>query len=196
MTSTSFQSSSGIDSTSLATTESVRSRLPGSSSSDSSSMRSNRKGMALDKRVALGHQQQAVQLAVLVAGEFHVGDLAAFKPGKLPATSVGGVGDDFRQTAFAARQHTVAVVEVVVDLHVAQRGETVEPGVGDRLHGLRKAVLLHALDQAFALFMHLGRPGLPGDERNVALLFAGRDVQREPPFRTTRASGRVPRRRR
>jgi hypothetical protein len=72
----------------------------------------------------------------------------------------------------------VAVAEIVVDLHVAQRGEAVEPGVGDRLDGLRKAVLLHPPDQAFALFVHLRRPCLTGDDGDVALPLAGRDVER------------------
>jgi hypothetical protein len=33
------------------------------------------------ERVALGHQQQAVELAVLVAGELELGDVAASRPG-------------------------------------------------------------------------------------------------------------------
>ncbi|EXI74945.1 MAG: hypothetical protein AW10_04222 [Candidatus Accumulibacter appositus] len=69
------------------------------------------------------------------------------------------------------------MVQIVVDLHVAQRGKTIEPGVGHRLDGVRKAVLVDALNQAIALLMHLAGPCLPGDDDDVALLLAGGDVE-------------------
>ena len=134
-------------------------------------------GHGLGECVALGHKQQSIQLTILVAGEFHVCNLRCIQP-RQTARNIRGVRDNFRQTTFAARQDTVAVVKAVMDPHVTQGGEAVEPRVGNGLHGLRKSVLLHPLDQALALIMHLGWPGLPSDQSNVTLLFARRDVQR------------------
>ena len=51
-----------------------------------------------------------------------------------------GVFEDLRGgLAFGVAQHPVAVVEVAVQLHVADGDEAVEPGVGHRLHRLRRS---------------------------------------------------------
>src|SRR5690606_35566498 len=50
------------------------------------------------KHVALGDQQQAVELAVLVAGELELGDVGGIQAGQFAAGGeVGGVGEDVRQ---------------------------------------------------------------------------------------------------
>jgi hypothetical protein len=54
-------------------------------------------GHGFGECVALRHQQQPIEFAVLVAGELHVGDLAAFRPGRTTRNEFGGVGEDFRQ---------------------------------------------------------------------------------------------------
>jgi len=71
----------------------------------------------------------------------------------------------------------MAMAQIVMDLHEAQRCEAVEPGVGDGFRRLASADFLHALDKAFALFVDLGRPGLTGNDCNVTLHFAGDDFQ-------------------
>ena len=50
---------------------------------------------------------------------------------------VFGVFEDFgRGLAFGMAEDSVAVVEVAVQIHVAEGDEAVEPGVGHRLHDL------------------------------------------------------------
>jgi hypothetical protein len=72
----------------------------------------------------------------------------------------------------------VAVAQVVVQLHVAQRGKAVEPGVGHGFHGLGKAVFADAGDELLALGVDLDGPGLAGDDGHVALGLAGGYFQR------------------
>lgn len=38
--------------------------------------------------------------------------------------------------------------QVVIDLHEAQGGKAIEPGIGDFLDGLVKAVIVHLGDEA------------------------------------------------
>jgi hypothetical protein len=79
----------------------------------------------------------SVTLADVQAGEF-IGQ-------------VSGVGEDVWQPTRGAGQRPVAVAQVVVQLHVAQRGKAVEPGVGHGFHGVDKAVFADALDELVAL---------------------------------------------
>ena len=65
----------------------------------------------------------------------------------------------------------MAVAQVVVQLHVAQRGKAVEPGVGHLFHGLRKAIgpmPCHAGQQGIALRGHFGWPLHPVNDRHAA----------------------------
>ena len=62
---------------------------------------------------------------------------------------IGGMVEDLRPAlAVGMAQDAVAVVEVAMQLHVANGDEAVEPGVGDGLHGGVEAVGLNALDQS------------------------------------------------
>ena len=72
----------------------------------------------------------------------------------------------------------MAVAQVVVQLHVAQRGKAVEPGVGHSFHGVSKAVFADALDQFVALAADLCGPGLASDDGDVALGLGGGYFQR------------------
>src|SRR5436309_13323004 len=65
------------------------------------------------------------------------------------------VFEDFgRVLAFGMAEDAVAVVEVAVQLHVAERDEAIEPGVGHRLHDLVEALALDALLQSPALMRY------------------------------------------
>ena len=77
-----------------------------------------------------------------------------------------------------ARQRPVAVAQVVVQLHVAQRGKAVEPGVGDGFHGVGEAVFLQASNKLVALAVDLGGPRLAGNQGDVALGLGGGYLQR------------------
>jgi hypothetical protein len=159
--------------------ESVRSRFSGSSSSVSSSMRSNRKGHHPRQLIALGHQQQLVELVVLVAGQLHLAGTVGVQARQ---RHLAGVAQDLGQAAVTAGQHAPAVAQVVVDLHVAQRREAVEPGVGHLVHGLLEAMPLDAGDEFVALAGHLGGPLAAVDQGHVAPHFGwhhagGRDAQ-------------------
>src|SRR3989338_2006266 len=83
----------------------------------------------------------------------------------------------------------MAVIQIVVDFHVAQRGKAVEPGVGDGFHRLAEACRLHVLDQALALLIHLDRPLTSGDDGEVAFSFTGRDFKRAARFRQAEQVG-------
>ena len=48
-------------------------------------------------------------------------------------------------------QYPVAVIKIAMQLHVPDGDQAVEPGVGDRVHGLREAVLGNPLFQGFRL---------------------------------------------
>jgi hypothetical protein len=74
-------------------------------------------------------------------------------------------------------ERAVAVAEIVVQLHEAQRGKAVEPGVGHRLQGVGKAVALDAAHEAFALLADLGGPFAPGDHHHVALALGGQGFE-------------------
>ena len=148
MISISCQSSSSTCSTSWRISESVCSRLAGRSSSVSSPMLLEEKGHRLVERVALGQEQQPVELFVFGAVELQLDGLAAVEAREV---DVGGMVEDLG-AAFSLRvaQDAVAVVEVAVQLHVANGGEAVEPGVGDGFHGGVEAVELDALDELLA----------------------------------------------
>ena len=60
-----------------------------------------------------------------------------------------------------------------MQLHVAQRGKAVEPGVGHGLAGVGKAFAPHAGDELIALGGHFGGPGLAGNQGDVALGLGG-----------------------
>lgn len=63
----------------------------------------------------------------------------------------------------------VAVVQVAgLQLHEAQGDEAVEPNVGHRLHGKRKAIPLDGLQQLLAQRHDRARKQLPADERDIA----------------------------
>ena len=79
------------------------------------------------------------------------------------------MGQDVWQPTGGAGQCPVTVAQVVVQLHVAQRGKAVEPGVGHGFHGVGKAVFADALDQLVALAADLGGPGLASDDGDIAL---------------------------
>lgn len=66
----------------------------------------------------------------------------------------------------------MAMAQVVMQLHVAQRGKAVEPGVGHGFKRLGKTVFADALDQLVALTVNLDRPGLAGNQGGVALRLA------------------------
>jgi hypothetical protein len=134
-------------------------------------------GHGAGQGVALGHQQHAVQLAIAVAGEFEFGDFGFVQAWEF-AGQVCGVGKDVWQPPGGAGQCPVAVAQVVVQLHVAQRGKAVEPGVGHGFHGVGKAVFADALDQLVALAADFGGPGLTGDDGDIALGLGGGHFQR------------------
>ena len=85
----------------------------------------------------------------------------------------------------AAAERPVAVAQVVVQLHVAQRGKAVEPGVGHGFHGVGKAVFADALNQLVALAADFGGPGLACNDGDVALGLGGCDFQRASLFGQT-----------
>ena len=60
-------------------------------------------------------------------------------------------------------EDTVAVIEVAVQLHVADGHEAVEPGVGHGFHGGIEAMRPHSLDELVAGFIDRQRKGLPHD---------------------------------
>ncbi len=60
-----------------------------------------------------------------------------------------------------------------MQLHVAQGGKAVEPGVGHGLAGVGKVFAPHAGDELLALRGHFGGPGLASDQGNVALGLGG-----------------------
>jgi hypothetical protein len=71
-------------------------------------------------------------------------------------------------------ESAVAVAEIVVQLHEAQRGKAVEPGVGHRLQGVGKAVALDAAHEAFALLADLAGHSRPAMITTSPLRSAGR----------------------
>ena len=104
------------------------------------------KGHRLVEGVALGQEQQPVELFVLGAVELELDGLVAVEARQV---DIGGMVEDLGPAlAFGMAQDPVAVVEVAVQLHVADGDEAVEPGVGDGLHGRLEAVGLDALDQS------------------------------------------------
>ena len=142
------------------------------------------------QRIALGDEQQPVQLAVAVAGELHVQHLRCVQAGQAASLGqIGGVGQDVGQAACGAGQRPVAVAQVIVQLHEAQRSKAVEPGVGDGFQGLGKAVFVDAGNQVLPLAMHFGRPGLAGDDGDVALRLAGGDFKLASFFRQAQQVG-------
>ena len=134
-------------------------------------------GHGAGQGVALGHQQHAVQLAIAVACEFEFGDFGGAQAREFVG-QLCGVGEDVWQTTRGAGQRPVAVAQVVMKLHVAQRGKAVEPGVGDGFHRVGKAVFADAGDELLALGVDLDGPGLAGDHGDVALRLAGGHVER------------------
>ena len=136
--------------------------------------------------VALGHQQQLVKLVVLVAGQLQGLHLGGLQTGQI---HVGGMAQQLGQAAIAAAQYPVAVVQQLVQLHVAQRSKAVEPGVGHLLHGLRKPIRPMPGDagqQGIALRGDLGRPLHPVNDRHAAADRGGhhpicRDAQQRRP---------------
>ena len=86
--------------------------------------------------------------------------------------------EDLRQAPpVRVAQHPVAVVQVAVQLHVADGDEAVEPGVGHGLHDLLEALLLDPLFQlAGACAATVTGKGLAADQRHVALLDDRLDV--------------------
>ena len=67
-------------------------------------------------------------------------------------------------------QHPVAVVQVAVQLHEADRGEAVEPGVGRGLHDLLEALLRDSFFELLALGSDGLRVGLPLDDDQLPFL--------------------------
>ena len=55
---------------------------------------------------------------------------------------------------FGVAEYPVAVVQVAVQFHEPDGDEAIEPSVGQRLHGLLKAVLPETLLQPFPLLGH------------------------------------------
>ena len=94
--------------------------------------------------VALGDEQHAVQLGFLGAVELEVDDLVLVEARQIDML---GVFEDLRASVlpFGMAQDAVAVVEVAVQLHEANRHKPVEPGVGHRLHRLLEALLLRCV---------------------------------------------------
>lgn len=90
--------------------------------------------------------------------------------------------------AIGMAQHAVAVVQITVQFHVANRDQPVEPGVGQRLHHHREAPLGDARPQPCALLGDARRVGLPVDEQDIALLFHRARMRRIQPqqFRLAR----------
>ena len=118
--------------------------------------------------VALGHQQQFVELVVLVASQLQLLHAGGLQAGQ---AHLGGMAQQFGQAAIAAGEHAVPVVQQLVQFHVAQRGKAVEPGVGHLLHGPRKPIRPMPGDagqQGIALRGHLGRPLHPVNDRHAA----------------------------
>ena len=102
------------------------------------------KGHRLVQGVALSQQQQPVELFILGAVELHLHRLL---PIETREVDVGRMVEDLGASqAFGMAQDPVAVIEVAVQLHVADGYEAVEPGVGDGLHCGFEAVSLNALD--------------------------------------------------
>ena len=88
--------------------------------------------------------------------------------------------------AFGVTQHTVAVIQVAVQLHVTYGCEAVEPRIGHRLHDLREAVTPDLFFQTLARLGHVaGKRAFP-DHGHIALrdnrlnALGSQAVQRRP----------------
>ena len=137
--------------------------------------RLEQEGHRLVQGAALGEQQVPVQL--LVAGAVHLqrDDPLAVQPRQL---DVLGLLQDLRhRTIRRVAQHAEAVIQIAVQLHEADGGEAVEPGVGGGLHDLLEALLPDALDESLALAAHGLRVRLTLDEDQLALLPVGLDLR-------------------
>ena len=125
-------------------------------------------GHRLVEGVALGQQQEAVELLVLCAVELELNHLGAVEAGEI---QLGCMLEDLGAAlAFGVAQDPVAVVEVAVELHVADGQEAVEPGVGDSLHRLVEAGASDPLLEAPPLLGHRKRKGLAADQSHIAFL--------------------------
>ena len=125
------------------------------------------KGHGLVQGVALRQQQQPVELFVFGAVQ-----LQSDGPGTVQTRQldIGGVVEDLRAAlACGMAQHPVAVVEIAVQLHVADGHEAVEPGVGDGLHGGVEAVGVNPLNQTAAGLGNGRREGLAADDQHIPL---------------------------
>ncbi|EME68574.1 hypothetical protein H261_17768 [Paramagnetospirillum caucaseum] len=84
--------------------------------------------------IALCHQQHSIEIPLFGPIELQLDDLFLVQTRQI---KVLGMFDDFRRClAFRMAQNSVAMVEVAVDLHIADGGKAVEPRVGGFLHHL------------------------------------------------------------
>ena len=101
-------------------------------------------GHGLMQRVALGQEKEPVELLVLGAIQlqlYHFGAVEAWK------IDLGSMVEDFgMRLPFRMAQDPVAVIEVAVELHVADGDKAIKPGIGHRLHCLLKALILNTFN--------------------------------------------------
>ena len=95
--------------------------------------------------MALSQQHLAVQLFIAVTGELEIQRAAAVEAGQIQLIDVvkdlrlGVAGGLVGRVA----EHTVAVVQKAVQLHVADSHQPVEPGVGHGVHDLGEALIFN-----------------------------------------------------
>ena len=105
------------------------------------------------ERVALD-DDHVLEQGVVIVGVLQIIDLLHVQAVQL---HVDGLGQNLRlEAVLVIREHTDAAGQIAVDLHEAQGGEAVEPGIGDLLHDLFIALFPDPRDQGGALLPLLG----------------------------------------
>ena len=129
------------------------------------------KGHGLVERVALGQEQHPVELFVPGAVQLQRHDPVVVQARQV---HVGRVIQDLGTAwALGVAQDTVPVVQVPVELHVADGHEAVEPGVGHGFHGRLEPLGLYPLHELLAGRGHGRGKSLARHEQHVALHLRG-----------------------
>lgn len=68
------------------------------------------------------------------------------------------------------------MLQIVVQFHITQSREAVEPGIGNASQGLGETLLFDADDQFVARAGDFFRPGAPGDHHSIASRFGRLNV--------------------
>ena len=121
--------------------------------------------------VALRQQQHAVKLVVPVAGQSQLDHLLFVEARQVHFRRM--LQDLGNSGAGAIAQDPVAVLQVIMQLHVAQGHKAVEPGVGHGLHDLLEPLPADALLQFAPELANLLGESLATDDGHITL-----DLQR------------------